>query len=200
MNMRGWYLRSILSVMTVVTVASSQTASPGQKKSGQATNSVGSKPLSFFVGSWVRTYNIPGGYNEPAPPGATQDGSTTITYGSDRMLIESSGGKGELQVSLARQYNWMDNRYNAPQPDVIHQTSETKGKIVKIGPDYKYIQSLDGGTCQQTVTIRTRRGDDRDETPPCIPDQRTYTVKIVSQDEIRLVYKPDGSEQEFHRE
>jgi hypothetical protein len=77
-------------------------------------------------------------------------------------------------------------------PRSVLESSDFKGTILKVGSDYKY-------TIAPTACHATWRNVDGTEQGDricqfCPTDPKTYTLKILSDDEILLIYKPTGEE------
>jgi ketosteroid isomerase-like protein len=154
------------------------------------------QPLSFFVGSWVQSI------------GDQRDrvlGGTFLQSKSVRMIVANSEKNGELSISGScetfERRGKMGKQWG--NPNIITESSTFKGTIMKMGSEYKY--SIDTEKCNASfVNVRNATGEylDTQDNVAChsgwsawsCPSPKTYTLKITSDDEVVLVYKPTGEE------
>jgi hypothetical protein len=186
----------LLLVLLPTKYCLSQSTSAPHQKSSSSSKTFPSKPLSFFVGSWVQSI------------GDQRDNFLVgpfVQSKSVRMVVANAEKNGDLSVSGSchtfERRDKMGNQYG--NPHIITESSNFNGTITKMGSEYKY--NMDTENCNASfVNVHNATGEYLDTqdnvachsgwTPWSCPSPKTYTLKIASEDEIVLVYKPTGEE------
>jgi len=184
MNVHTRWLHLFAVALVLSVNLASQSATPQRK-------SPGAKPLSFFVGSWVTTNSS----EENAP----ECGGKRSTQTHLRIVVAPLK-PDELEVTeTASKETRLDSDTINCNPRLSNIAQTIKGRVLKADSDFKFI--YDSGTCEIVNENVSRDGSYHEQRVGCTPDQRTYTIKVLSQDSIVLVYKPTGEQSStFQRE
>lgn len=128
-----------------------------------------------------------------------ENGGIVSLENRDKMTVASSDEKGELRVDHTRIVTiqvTVQNPHGEIWPNYKSDVYKFKGRITKVGDDYKYIQD-DHSTCEETFQ---GKASEQVSNLNCDPNPKTYTLRIQSEDEIVMLYKPTGEEFHFRRE
>jgi hypothetical protein len=183
------YIRCSLLVTLLLTLAVcgvSQTSAPHQKSLGKADTSA-AKPLSFFDGAWIYSKQIDNFIVQLRM-------KVSMSTQSDPQVEEHGYIHRDLgctsQAVMSGHCEWYDEEIDW----------NVKGKIAKVGDEFKYIQNSDAEHCTQTLHAPLfENTPEKKEQRPC-DVAKTYTLKVASQDEVERVYKPTGEELKLQRE